>query len=258
MPEMTDYPAGRPIWVDLMSTDCAAGREFYGSLFGWESEDGDPAFGGYTMFTKGGKNVAGVGPVMTEGQPVVWSTYLATDDADKTTELVTSAGGQVIVEPMDIPGAGRMAFYADPTGAAVGVWQAREMKGAELIGEPGTVCWNELATRDVDVAKAFYAAAFPLTTEAAKFDPSYTTLNVNGKAVAGLMPMPAEYPPQVPSHWSVYFAVADTDATVAKATELGATVRMPAFDSPPGRTAVLADPQGAVFAVITVDPNLPT
>ncbi|HVF20150.1 MAG TPA: VOC family protein [Mycobacteriales bacterium] len=256
MPEMTDYPPGTPIWVDLMTTDLGAAREFYAGLFGWDSEDGDPAFGGYTMFTKGGKNVAGVGPVMAEGQPVVWSTYLATDDADKTTELVRSAGGQVIVEPMDIPGAGRMAMYADPTGAAVGVWQAGEMKGAELANEPGTVCWNELATRDVEAAKAFYSAAFPIEAQGTDWDPTYSTLNVNGRPVAGLMPMPAGYPPQVPAHWATYFAVDDTDDVVAKAAELGAKVRQPASDSPAGRSAVLADPQGGVFAVIAMSPEM--
>ncbi len=258
MPEMTDYPAGTPIWVDLMTTDLGAAREFYGSLFGWASEDGDPAFGGYTMFTKQGKNVAGVGPVMAEGQPVVWSTYLATDDADKTTELVKSAGGQVLVEPMDIPGAGRMAMYADPTGAAIGVWQAQEMKGAGLVNEPGTVCWNELATRDVEAAKKFYSEAFPIEPQGTEWDPTYTTLNVNGRAVAGLMPMPEGYPPQVPAHWATYFAVEDTDATIAKATELGGKVRQPATDTPAGRMAVVADPQGGVFAVITINPDMPT
>jgi len=256
MPEMTDYAAGTPIWVDVATPDLDAAREFYGGLFGWEAAPGNPEFANYTNFTKDGKNVAGLGPLMNEGQPPSWSTYLASDDAQKTTELVTSAGGQVIVEPMAVGDLGTMAVYADPTGAAIGIWQAGQHKGAQLVNEPGTVVWNELATRDVDAAKAFYSAAFPITTEVAEFDPTYTTLNVDGRPVGGLMPMPAEYPPQVPSHWSVYFAVADTDATVAKATSLGAKVRMPAFDTPVGRTAVLADPAGAVFAVIAMNPDM--
>ena len=253
MPEMTDYPAGAPIWVDLSTTDLTAAREFYAQLFGWASEDGDPAFGGYTMFTKDGKNVAGVGPVMGEGQPVVWSTYLATDDADKTTEQVGAAGGTVLVPPMQIPGAGRMAMYADPTGAVIGVWEPHEHKGAQLVNEPGTVVWNELATRDVAAATAFYAAAFPVEAQPSEWDPSYTTLNVGGQAMAGVMPMPAGYPPQVPAHWATYFAVEDADATAARATELGGAVRQPPTDTPPGRMAVLADPQGAVFAVIAMN-----
>ncbi|HVE97949.1 MAG TPA: VOC family protein [Mycobacteriales bacterium] len=258
MPEMTEYAAGTPIWVDVATSDLDGARKFYGALFGWESEDGDPDFGGYTMFTKGGKMVAGVGPVMDPSQPVAWSTYLAVDDVDKTTEQVTAAAGQVLVPAMTINDAGRMAVYADPTGAAVGVWQPDQHRGFELVNEPGTVVWNELATRDVDAAKAFYSAALGLEPKASEFDDTYTTLHADGRPVAGLMNMPEGYPPQVPAHWSVYFAVEDTDATVARLTELGGVVRMPAFDTPPGRTAVLADPYGAVFAVIAMNPDFQT
>ena len=258
MPEMTDYAPGTPIWVDVATSDLRGARDFYEALFGWTSEDGPEEFGGYTMFRKDGRLVAGIGPVMGEGQPVVWSTYLAVDDADKTTEQVTAAGGQVLVPPMTIPEAGRMAVYADPTGAAVGVWQPGVHRGFELVNEPGSVVWNELATRDVEAAKAFYSAALGLDPQDSQFDPSYVTLHAGGRPAAGLMPMPDGYPPQVPSHWSVYFAVADADAAVARAAELGATVRRPPFDTPPGRTAVVADPYGAVFAVIAMDPDFMT
>lgn len=196
MPEMTDYAPGTPIWVDVATTDLRGARDFYRALFGWESEDGPEEFGGYTMFTRGGKMVAGVGPVMGEGQPVVWSTYLAVDDADKTTEQVTSAGGQVLVAPMTIPGAGRMAVYADPTGAAIGAWQPAEHKGFELVNEPGSVVWNELATRDVEAANAFYRDAFGLDPQASEFDPSYLTLHAGGRPAGGLMPMPEGYRPR--------------------------------------------------------------
>jgi len=256
MPEITDYAPGTPIWVDVTVKDVDKGRRFYGDLFGWESEDGDPAFGGYTMFTKGGKLVAGIGPAMDESQPFVWSTYLATEDADKTTELVTSAGGKVLVPPMDIGDAGRMAVYADPTGAAVGVWQPDQNPGAQVANEPSTWTWSELSTRDVAAAKAFYTSAFPLTAQPAEFDPSYTTLHADGRAVAGLMTMPAAYPPQVPAHWATYFAVEDTDAAVARLTELGGAVRQPTFDTPAGRTAVVADPCGGVFALIAINPDM--
>ena len=255
MPEVSHHAPGTPTWVDVAVPDVPAAQKFYSSLFGWSAEEGDPDFGGYAMFTKDGKKVAGIGPIMGEGQPAAWTTYLATDDVDKTTELVSGAGGQVLMPPMAIADAGKMALYADPTGAVVGVWQPGTNTGMELANEPGSVCWNELATRDVEAAKAFYSAAFPVTAEAPEWDASYTTLNVDGKAAAGIMPMPDGYPPQVPAHWSTYFAVADTDAVAAKATELGGTVRMPAFDTPPGRTAVLADPAGAVFAVITLNPD---
>lgn len=65
-----------------------------------------------------------------------------------------------------------------------------------------------------------------------------------------MRPMGPEYPEGLPPHWLPYFAVHDTDKTVAKATELGGAVMAPAMDIEQGRFAVLADPFGATFAVI--------
>ncbi len=62
--------------------------------------------------------------------------------------------------------------------------------------------------------------------------------------------MNADVPPDVPPNWGVYFTVADTDASVTQATDLGASVVMPAKDSPYGRLAGLRDPQGAAFYII--------
>ena len=74
--------------------------------------------GGYRMCLLRDKIVAGLGPLMDEGQPPSWTTYVSVDDADKTAARVTEAGGQVLVEPMDVMAAGRMAVFMDPTSAA--------------------------------------------------------------------------------------------------------------------------------------------
>ncbi len=75
-------------------------------------------------------------PLMQEGQPPVWSSYVTVDDADATAAKVREAGGTVIAEPMDVMDLGRMAIFMDPTGAAFGIWQPATMKGAELVNEP--------------------------------------------------------------------------------------------------------------------------
>jgi predicted enzyme related to lactoylglutathione lyase len=162
MPEVTEYAPGTPSWVDLASPDPDASRRFYGGLFGWEATDPGPVeeSGGYRMLQRDGRNVAGLGPTQAEGQPAVWTTYVSTDDADAIAARVREAGGQVIMEPFDVLGAGRMAVFADPTGAFISVWQPQSHHGADVVDEPGTLCWNELATRDVDAAKRFYAAVF--------------------------------------------------------------------------------------------------
>ena len=123
--EFKSYPPGTPSWVDLSSPDLAGAKAFYGALFGWEATEGSPESGGYCMFQKGGKNVAGLGPVMDPGQPPSWMTYVSVRDADATVAKVNAAGGTVVVAPMDVLDVGRMAVFIDPTGSAPGAVAAR-------------------------------------------------------------------------------------------------------------------------------------
>jgi predicted enzyme related to lactoylglutathione lyase len=254
---MTEYANGVPSWVDLSSPDVDASVAFYGGLFGWDLQSGGPEAGGYGMFLLRGKMVAGVGPIQDPNQPPVWSTYVNVDDADVTVKAARDVGATVFVEPMDVMDAGRMAIFADPTGAVIGVWQPGMHRGAQLVNEPGTFCWNELNTRDPDKAKAFYADVFGWEAETQTMGeggPSYTEFKVGGKSVAGMMDIRGRVPDDVPAHWLVYFAVEDTDETVATATRQGGMTFVPATDIPPGRFAVLGDPQGAAFAVIKMQP----
>jgi hypothetical protein len=209
--------------------------------------------GGYGMFKLGGKLVAGIGPLMQEGQPPVWSTYVATDDADAAVARAKDAGGQVVVEPMDVMDAGRMAVVAHPAGGYLGLWQANRHTGAQIVNEPGSLTWNELQTRDPDAAKAFYSALFGWTPEDSQMgDFTYTVFNLGDRGIAGAMPMPPGVPDEVPAYWLVYFAVEDCDASAAKAQELGATQLFPPMDIPGvGRFAVFSDPHGTAFAVIS-------
>jgi predicted enzyme related to lactoylglutathione lyase len=125
------------------------------------------------------------------------------------------------------------------------------MKGAQLVQEPGAIAWNELNTRDLPAAVAFYTAILPVTAhDMSDGDFHYQTLQIDGADVAGMWEMSADVAPDVPPNWGVYFTVADTDASVTQATNLGASVVMPAKDSPYGRLAGLRDPQGAAFYVI--------
>ena len=252
MAEFTAYPPGTPSWVDVSSPDLPASRAFYNGLFGWEALEGGPEAGGYTMFQKRGKNVAGLGPIMMEGQPPTWTTYVTVDDADATAAKVTAAGGTVIVAPMDVLDVGRMAMFLDPTGAAVAVWQPRAHAGAQLANEAGTFTWNELQTRNTDAAKVFYGAVFGWGAHSTEGTMPYTEWKRGDDTVGGMMDMPGEIPAEVPASWLVYFAVDDCDATVDRAAKLGGATLMAPMDVEPGRFAVLSDPSGAVFAVITM------
>jgi len=181
----------------------------------------------------------------------MWNTYLAVDSVDDATARVAAAGGTVAMEPFDVMDAGRMSFVLDPGGAPVALWQANQHIGATLVNEPGTVVWNELIT-DNQAAASFYEQVLGLTTTTADMGgDKYTVFQVRGKDVGGTMP------PQmagVPNHWQVYFGVADADAAAAKIRELGGSVLAGPFDTPIGKMAVAADPQGAAFSVFQSAP----
>ena len=202
-----------------------------------------------------GQPVAGLGPQMNTDIPPFWASYVSVADADATVAKVKAGGGMVFVEPMDVLTVGRMAVCADPAGAAISVWQPRDMPGAGLCNEPGSFAWTELMTRDVPGAIEFYGGVFGWGAETVP-DGSYTEWKLDGRSVGGMMPMPAEMPSEVPSMWTVYFAVDDADAAVAKVTELGGSVLRPAMDIEPGRFAVVADPYGAVFNVMKLSEAL--
>ncbi len=254
MPERTGYPHGVPCWVDLATSAPDAAAAFYGGLFGWEAVEAGPAeeTGGYRMFALDGKLVAGLGPLPDPSQPPVWNTYVAVDDADAVAASAAEAGGQVVMGPMDVMDAGRMAFLVDPVGAFVGVWQAGRHAGAQLVNEPGAPAWNELICREPELARPFYATVFgweatPMTVAGVE----HTVFNVDGRPIAGVTAMTEEFPAVVPSHWMTYFAVEDADAAAARAEELGGTVSTAAFDAGQiGRIAILMDPMGTAFSVI--------
>ncbi len=251
MSERDGYPQGTPCWADLASGDVEGSRAFYGALFGWEWDVLGPEFGNYSTGLLRGKKVAAVASRMDDSQPVAWTTYLAVDDADKWAAAVPAAGGTVAMAPMEIPGQGRLAIAADPTGAFFGVWEAARHRGSELVNEPGTIVWNELVTSDLDAAAAFYAATLGVRFEDMDTggNGAYKLLQVDGRTAGGAMPLQPGMG-DLPPHWGIYFEVADTDAAVARAQELGARVLAPVQQTPQGPMAMFLDPQGGAFAVI--------
>jgi len=246
------WPSGTPCWVDLGVDDVSRANAFYSRLFGWDTQPGPPEAGGYTMCMLSGRPVAGIGPKMGPPDvPPFWTVYIASDDADDTAGKVTAAGGTVLVAPMDVMDVGRMAVAADPSGAVFGVWQPRSHTGFGLANEPGSVCWNENFSRDMDGNQAFYHAVFGYEYgDMSTPDFRYATLKLDGKEVGGIGGLGSGIPPEVPAHWSVYFAVGDTDAAVATVAAAGGAVTREPWDSPYGRMAVAGDDQGATFSLM--------
>jgi predicted enzyme related to lactoylglutathione lyase len=245
MPETTRYDHGVPSWVDIGSPDPQAALGFYGQLFGWDGQDMGEESGHYTIVSKSGRQVAAIGPAQDPGPPR-WTTYVDVDDVDDVAGKVVAAGGTVLVGPMDVMTAGRMAIFADTTGGVIAAWQPRDHIGAQLVNEPGAVIWNELMTSDLAKTKAFYSDAFGWGWGGSE---EYAEAQVGGRTVAGVMPRRPEMPAEVPDMWTVYFGSGDVDGDCKKAADMGATVVVAPTDIAGGRFAVLLDPQGAAFGL---------
>jgi predicted enzyme related to lactoylglutathione lyase len=255
--EITDFTPGRFSWVELATSDDAAATEFYRSLFHWnvsvDSMGGD--HGNYTRVGVGAKEVGGLYALMPEqrqmGVPPHWLSYVGVTSVEETMEKAKELGGAVLFGPLDVMEKGRMAVLADPAGGAFALWEPRSHCGAQIWGEPGATCWNEMITPDTQKAGAFYASLFGWTAQEMPMgDLTYTMFMDGAQPVAGMMATPPEMG-EAPPCWMVYFAVGDCDEDVKRAEALGAKTCAPPMDIPEvGRMAVLSDPQGAVFSII--------
>lgn len=251
---ITTHTMNVPGWADLSTPDPAAAREFYAALLGWHVETTDTPMGEYHIGKLGDLDVAGMmaTPPGEESIPPAWTMFVVVPDVAESLAAASAVGGTVLQAATPIPD-GRVGVLADPSGAMFGVMSYDEPPPdvAWLSHRPGSVCWFDLLTRDPMAAVPFYEAAFGWEAETHHGLP-FTTFSLHGDAFAGMLAMPDEVPADVPSHWSVYFAVEDADAAEARAIDLGATVVRPTFadEGGPGRIAVLADPTGATFDLL--------
>ncbi len=260
MPTRTNpWPTGTPCWVDLSVPDLTTAKAFYGAVFGWSFFDSGAEFGHYHICQVDDRAAAAIGPLQTEGQPTAWTVYLASDDVDGTAKLIGDNGGAVLVEPMDIPGSGRMCIAQDPQGAVFGVWQTAGMHGAEVYMEPGALVWTDVRLPDPDAGRTFYASVFGYRYEPIEgAPPDYTAIRFDaardGESVGGIGGMMGS-PEDTPAHWLAYFLVSDADAAAASATAAGGTILAEPFDTPYGRMAGITDPHGATFFVVGTMPS---
>jgi predicted enzyme related to lactoylglutathione lyase len=270
------YPAGVPCWIDVLQPDVDATMAFYGELFDWDFEVRTPAGAptAYAYARKDGLLVAGVGGPPAGDEPSGWTTYVWVDSADDTAATVLADGGQVLVAPMDIPRAGRVAVCIDPSGAVFGLWQAAENRGAELVNAPGTWNFSDLTPANSSEAEKFYGAVFGW--ECDPFE-----LSAGDKAsiwrVPGYGDFLAERDPelrerqaaaQAPNGFADAVAILNPEATgagagrwnvtFARALSLGASTVTPLFDTMYTRMGTVADPQGAILTVSEYRPPATT
>ncbi|MGW4029372.1 VOC family protein [Streptomyces sp. NPDC004838] len=252
MTEATRHTPGAPCWVSLMVHGLDATEAFYGELFGWEFAPGPQQLGPYVRALLDGKEVAGIGQLPADRQlPVAWTPYLATDDVNLVAELVRSCGGTVGVGPLDAEDAGRLAIVTDPAGAVFGLWQPSAHRGAAVRGTPGTPVWNELLTAETSSIAKFYQTVFGYELDpVVSADHDYVTLQLAGRPVAALHGVGRALPRGRGTYWMTYFEVKDPDLAAHQVVELGGQILQRPRESPHGRIATVADPEGAVFTVV--------
>jgi predicted enzyme related to lactoylglutathione lyase len=254
--ERTEHAPGTFSWVELLTSDEAGAKAFYGALFGWEWDDLPlPEGGTYTLVKKGGKAVAGLHqPSPENAGPPAWLSYVTVESADDAAARAGELGATVLAGPFDVMDAGRMAVLQDPRGAVFAVWEPRASIGAELVNDPGSLTMNQLDTDDVDAASSFYHGLFGWRTESVAEEPPYWGIYNGERLNGGLMRLPPDA--GAPPHWLAYFTTADIDDGAARIPELGGQVLVPVMPVPSGRILVATDPQGAAFALFEgeVDP----
>jgi uncharacterized protein len=246
MGERTSYPPGTFSWAELVTSDADAAKSFYSQLFGWEYEDNPTGPDGpvYSMATRDGHSVAAL--FADDSQPTHWNCYVTVESADETTQAVNDNGGTVMAEPFDVMEVGRMAVIVDPIGAALCLWEPRASIGATLVNTPGSMTWNDLVTPDPEAAMDFYGKLFGWTFEEMPESGGYRVIRNGERSNGGIFPQE-----QGPAAWIPYFGHNDTERLVGEIGELGGQLYNGPVHVPAGTFAVLADPQGAIFAVLT-------
>jgi hypothetical protein len=256
MPNIDQHPAGNFVWFELSTSDPAAAKQFYSSLLGWDAQDFPMGPGMvYTMFQLNGRDAAGAYAMKPEdrqlGIPPNWLLYISVDNADATVASSLEHGGSAMSPAFDIPNVGRMAVLQDPVGAIVAIFQSGHHKGVGIYGENGAFCWADLQTPDRDRSAKFYGTVFGWKLLPGKDKDMNGYLHiVSGDQYIGGFPEPRNLPPSVMPHWLAYIQCADCAAQTAKVKELGGSIIVPAT-TVEGQLhySVVADPQGAVFAL---------
>jgi len=252
LPPLTARPSsewhpGKFVWFDLLSENPAAARSFYSEVFGWRFDafgaDGDDA---YYLIRNGDVVIGGLARLDGDDADVpqsLWLPTLSVEDVDAAAALAKGSGGQVLRQPEDFPGRGRIAAVRDPNGATLLLLRSDDGDPPDRAAPVGAWLWTDLWTPDAAEAKGFYAAlaGFEARDIEASKEHVYHVFGRDGRARAGMVELLEQ---RVDPNWLPYVRVADVDETVRRAEAHGGRVLLRSAD-----VAVLMDPAGAAVGV---------
>jgi len=254
-PASQEHHAGKLIFVELVTPDIAAAKQFYAGLFGWTFRDIQAGGTSYAEAYLDGRPVAGLihkaVPADKQRQPA-WLSFFAVGDVDAAKKVALQNGAKVLFEPHNVPDRGQEAVFADPQGAVFVVLASSSGDPPDVLAAPGEWIWSSLITSDPDSGAAFYQKLFnyevfelPATTGA-----QHLLLASDEYARASVNTLPANRPKAHP-HWLNYVRVDDAVKMTAKVVALGGRVLVePRVDRHGGKVTVVADPLGAPFGLL--------
>ena len=254
-PASQEHHVGKLIFVELVTPDLAAAKQFYGGLFGWTFRDIQDGGKEYAEVLLDGRPVAGMIqkklPASEHRQPA-WLSFFAVGDVDAAKKVALENAAKVLFEPHSIPDRGREAVFADPEGAVFAVLASSSGDPPDVLAAPGEWIWTSLFSSDADADAAFYQKLFDYevfelpSSEGAQ----HLLLASDNYARASINTLPSNRPNARP-HWLNFVRVKDAAEMAAKVVALGGRVVVePRVDRNGGKVAVVADPLGAHFGLL--------
>jgi predicted enzyme related to lactoylglutathione lyase len=238
------YHIGKFVWMDLLTPDAAAARDFYGALFDWSFEQE----GRYTMVKNNGHRIAGILEVEPkpgkQGEPL-WIASLSVTDVDFAANYVESQGGEVLKGPVDMQKRGRGALVSDPQGAQLILLRAVGGDPEDSEAGIGDWGWNEIWSNEPLETSRFYQNLGAY--ESIKLEDDYEILLNDGALHAGIRYITKD---KFQTQWVPIVRVAEPEALLDKVEALGGVVWLRP-DEPPsnGHTALIADNKGALLMI---------
>lgn len=250
--EATAGTQGRWIWAELFTSDVAEAKAFYGTVFGWQFETRGTREKPYILAVNEGRPVAGMlrhPAAAGDALRSRWVGLVSVGDVDAVSGRARNAGASILLEPVDLPGRGRVALVADPEGARFGLLASGSGDPPDVMPDAGSWLWHELWAGSVNSAAGFYRETVGYSIKPTGRAPG----KIEQHLVAGGFPRAGIIEQRVsglPSAWLHYIRVENLQQTIERVKRAGGSVLIaPTREFRRGHAAVIVDPMGAPLGI---------
>lgn len=247
------YHPGRVVWYNLASPNPEASKNFYESVFGWNTVPFGDNKKKIWVFRDGEKPVALMAHYNSDNNSGEWIGAISVSDVAAATSAAKSEGAKIMRKPDQIENQGTISFVQDPLGAHFSLIKLASGDPDVKVAPTNQFLGLELWSNDPAQSEGFYKSVVGYETASTKQGSiDYTVFKMGDMNCAGMLQNPST---AVRSHWLPYIRVADVNATLAKAKTAGAKVLIePNASIRNGSVAVILDPTGAPLALQVYNP----